>query len=498
MHRGVAMNNCVVFFRKLSLILLLNLSKPMLFLLVLSISVNNGLAILPSYVITQMYIIGNAPEISESGGTKALNGIKVKLNVPNSDPLVITPGSSKQISVAFNTSPSMYSFDVDFSTMTNDDIIDIDGDYLGSSNNFKVESITAEWRDSNNNIIPSDSTAPLGSNICNSDSYNGDSTLKLTFSISARTQYGVPTESQPKEVSKTFTVKANDGICYIRPGVLAVNTLYPTGWPEGDNNAWWGSNVVNRADPYDPNQFVKGTGFIASAVDASGNHFPSTAFPYARFRIVPVNSISQYTYKILKNPNSSLKNVPRSSVADSKSEFIFTNNVPSKGDKFVIQLTNTQTNATFFYQFSIQHWFYVHTGNLGFISFYNAESLCRNSGDRLPTRAELTNSPLAYDNNTNTQWYLQGNGYKRAIGNSLMGEWGKIFYYAPINGDLRDMMAGISDSDYEKLFNYDFYFTNELTSVVDSDGFIHRYSVGNAEGNVIVEPDSAYTMCTKY
>jgi len=37
-----------------------------------------------------------------------------------------------------------------------------------------------------------------------------------------------------------------------------------------------------------------------------------------------------------------------------------------------------------------------------------------------------------------------------------------------------------------------------LTSVVDSDGFIHRYSVGNSEGNVIVEPDNAYTMCTKY
>ena len=495
MSRGVAMNNCTVVLKKISLRLFF---KKRLLLLMLLIFSNNIFAILSLSVTTQMYIHGNAPEISESGGTKALNGIKVKLNVPNSDPLVITPGSSKQISVAFNTSPSMYSFDVDFSTVTNDDIIDIDGDYLGSSNNFKVESVTAEWRDSNNNIIPSDSTAPLGSNICNSATYKGDSTLKLTFSISAKTQYGVPTESQPKEVSKIFTVKANDGICFIRPGVLAVNTLYPTGWPEGNNNAWWGSNVVNRADPYDPNQFVKGTGFIASAVDASGNHFPSTAFPYARFRIVPVNSISQYTYKILKNPNSSLKNVPRSSVADSKSEFIFTNNVPSKGDKFVIQLTNTQTNATFFYQFSIQHWFYVHKGNLGFISFNNAETLCRNSGDRLPTRAELTNSPLAYDNNTNTEWYLQGNGYKRAIGNSLMGEWGKIFYYAPINGDLRDMMAGISDSDYEKLFNYDFYFTNELTSVVDSDGFIHRYSVGNSEGNVIVEPDNAYTMCTKY
>ena len=495
MYRGVAMNNCEGVTKRLSLILIL---KQVLFLSVLLFSSNNTLAILSLSVTTQMYIHGNAPEIQMSGESKVLNGIQLKLNVPNSDPLIINPGTSNELSVAFDTSPSMFSFDVDFSAMNNDDIIDVDGDYLGSSNNFKVESVTAEWRDKNNNLIAPDSTASLGGNICKSEGYKGDSTLKLTFSISAKTQYGTPAESQPKEVSKTFTVKANDGICYIRPGVLAVNTLYPTGWPEGDNNAWWGSNVVNLADPFDSNQFVKGTGFIASAVDASGNHFPSTAFPYARFRIVPVNSISQYTYKILKNPNSSLKNVPRSSVADSKSEFIFTNNVPSKGDKFVIQLTNTQTNATFFYQFSIQHWFYVHTGNLGFISFYDAESLCRNSGDRLPTRAELTNSPLAYDNNTNTEWYLQGNGYKRAIGKSLMGEWGKIFYYAPINGDLHDMMAGLSDADYAKLFNYDFYFTNELTSVVDSNGFIHRYSVGSSEGNVIVEPDSAYTMCTKY
>ena len=197
MYRGVAMNNCEGVTKRLSLILIL---KQVLFLSVLLFSSNNTLAILSLSVTTQMYIHGNAPEIQMSGESKVLNGIQLKLNVPNSDPLIINPGTSNELSVAFDTSPSMYSFDVDFSAMNNDDIIDVDGDYLGSSNNFKVESVTAEWRDKNNNLIAPDSTASLGGNICKSEGYKGDSTLKLTFSISAKTQYGTPAESQPKEV----------------------------------------------------------------------------------------------------------------------------------------------------------------------------------------------------------------------------------------------------------------------------------------------------------
>lgn len=489
MKSGVAMNKKFVFYKKFSLAhLILNI---LMFTVLLSYG-HASFAYLT--VTTANYIQGTPPSILDTADTKILNGIQVKLNLKNIDPIIIAPDSNKKLSLAFNTSPSNYSFDVDLSQLTNADISDRDGDYLESSNSFIIQSITAEWKDQNNNVIASNSTNPLGDNLCTGSSYKGDSSVTVTVQFFARTQYGIPTDSESRQVSKTFPVTTNDGLCYIQPGVLGL--IMTNGWVEGGDNASWGADWINRPDPYDTNQFVPHKGFKTTATNSNGKYFPTTAFPSARFRVVPLKSISQYTYKLFKNPNSSLKNVPRSSVPDSKSEFVFTNNAPNSGDDFVIQVTNTQTNATFFYQFSIIHWFYVHTGNLSFVSLSGAQSLCQNSGDRLPTRAELSNSPLSYDNNVNENWYLAGNGFKRIIGNSLMGEWGKIFYYAPINGDLRDMMAGLTD--YQKLFNYDFYFTKDMSPKVDPNGFVHAYSVGVAEGNVIVEPDSAYTICIKY
>ena len=494
MYRGVAMNNCEGVTKRLSLILIL---KQVLFLSVLLFSSNNTLAILSLSVTTQMYIHGNAPEIQMSGESKVLNGIQLKLNVPNSDPLIINPGTSNELSVAFDTSPSMFSFDVDFSAMNNDDIIDVDGDYLGSSNNFKVESVTAEWRDKNNNLIAPDSTASLGGNICKSEGYKGDSTLKLTFSISAKTQYGTPAESQPKEVSKTFTIKANDGICYIRPGVLAI--LAKGGWSETNNWLSGGADTINRTDAYNPDQFVLHSGFKASATDSTGHHFPTTAFPEARFRIVPVNAISNYTYTLVKNPNGALISTARSSNPDSKSEFKFTDNAPAKDDQFIILVKNNQTKAQFYYRFSLNHWMYIYQQQLNWVDYNTAERLCTANKDRLPSRAELTNSFLATGVTNNENWYIPQNGYKRAIGEGLISEWGKLYPYAPngIDNSGKDMMADITDS-LKHFVAYDFYFTYELSQLKDNNGWTRRYSIGSVEGNVIVEPDSAFTMCVKY
>ena len=79
MSRGVAMNNCTVVLKKISLRLFF---KKRLLLLMLLIFSNNLFAILSLSVTTQMYIHGNAPEIKMSGSTKALNGIQLKLQVP--------------------------------------------------------------------------------------------------------------------------------------------------------------------------------------------------------------------------------------------------------------------------------------------------------------------------------------------------------------------------------------------------------------------------------
>ncbi|OCG11268.1 hypothetical protein A9G09_00690 [Gilliamella sp. wkB292] len=487
MNRGLEMNNIIYYIKKVCFVRF-KLNIIVLFILLFY----SRITIANYSIITVNYIHGNPPDILASADTKVLNGIKIKLKLDDLDPVVISPGSANKISVAYNTSPSLYSFDVDISSLNDSDIIDVDGDKLSSIDSFVIQSINAQWLDQNNNIIASDSTAPLGRDVCTSSTANANLSVKVTITFIAKTQYGIPDTSKPREVSKTFKVSADDGICYIRPGVLALITN--NGWSEGNNYASYGADTISVDPSYNSDQFTFHQGFKATATDLNGNHFPTYGFPEARFRIVPVNPISDYSYTLVKNPNSSLVNTARSSSADSKSEFKFTNNAPKKGDKFIILVTNNRTLAQFYYTFSINHWLYFLNNIPG--NWSNSNKLCQQNNDRLPTRAEISNSPLSYIPTTNDSYYIKGNGYRRAIGEGLTPEWGKVYFYAPLDIIGRDMMSGLPN--LKNLIYYKFYFTNEQSSVKDVLGNNRYYSVGIVEGNVIVEPGLAYTACVKY
>lgn len=444
-------------------------------------------------------IQGEAPQILDTTDAKVLQGIYFNLKLSNDKNLVITPNKNRILNIAYNSSPSDYSFGVNLPTLSNDDILDNDGDYLANTNNLVIDNITSEWRDASDNVIDPNSKTWLGSNVCNAESYRGDSSVKVTLSYHINTEYGDPRTSEIREASTTFKLIADDGICYIRPGVLSLNI--DGGWPEGNNNWGGGSKDAARSDPYDTSQFKPSTGYYAWATDRNGQPFPTTGFPEARFRIVPKNPISQYTYELVKNPNSALVSTVRSINPDSKSEFKFNGNVPTKGEDFVILVTNTNTKAKFIYRFSLNRWVYVFVGNGWWYTDAQAYQMCAANGDRLPTRKELTNSLYAtinfdedFMNKQNSKWYFPNNSSKRAIGDSVIGEWGKIYYYAPVkNGDKFDMMKDVPDSDFKNYFQYDFYFTSEIGLNTTK-----HYSVGSVEGNVIVEPDDAYIMCVKY
>ena len=481
------MNNIIYYTKKVCFVRF-NIKILVLFILLFF----NHTTIASNGVVTVNSIHGNQPDILASAETKVLNGIQIKFKLDDLDPVVISPGSANKISVAYNTSPSLYSFGVDISSLNDSDIHDVDGDKLSSTDSFIIQSINAQWLDPNNNIIASDSTAPLGRDVCTSSTTNANLSVKVTITFIAKTQYGMPDTSKPREVSKTFEVSADDGICYIRPGVLALITN--NGWNEGDNYAPYGADTISVDPPYNSDQFTFHQGFKATATDSNGNHFPTYGFPEARFRIVPVNPISDYSYTLVKNPNNSLVNTARASNADSKSEFKFTNNVPNQGDEFVILVTNNRTSAQFYYTFSINHWLYFLNNPPG--NWANSNKLCQQNNDRLPTRAEISNSPLSYIPTTNDNYYIKGNGYKRAIGEGLTPEWGKVYFYAPLDIIGRDMMSGLLN--LKNLIYYEFYFTNEQSSVKDVMGNNKYYSVGIVEGNVIVEPDVAYTACVKY
>ncbi|WP_392552643.1 hypothetical protein RHO14_01925 [Orbus wheelerorum] len=441
---------------------------------------------------TASYIYGNSPEILPTVDNKILNTIKFNILSDVGESYEFIPGSDDTIYVSYTNTPSSLSATIDFSGLDISDIHDIDEDYLAAVNGLEVKNISYEWKDFNNNIISTSSTDWLGGNICKS-SYKGDSSITVSFTIQANTEYGLPRLGE-RVISKTFKVNANDGICYIQPGVLALNI--PNGWPEGGNNASAGSDWVNRsADPYNAEQFTRSKGFNAWAKNSNGKSFPTTAFPDARFRIIPFGNISNYTYQIVKNPNSALVSDVRSSNASSKSEFKFRDITPTQNADYVFLVKNSRTKGQFYYRFSISNWVYVASKKGNWITLTQAKYLCASKGDRLPSRKELSNSPYTFidfaDSLSHGNWYLRNNGFSRAIGEGVMAEWGKIFYYAPGDGNARDMMKDVKN--LRRLFDYDFYFTNEPSKTAGMN-----YSVGTAEGNVIVEFDSAYAMCVKY
>lgn len=142
------------------------LKRITFFFMMLFSWVNESSAILSAQTVNK--IIGNAPEIRQTADEKVLNGIQFKLKIDGLDPAIISPGTANKISVAYNTSPSLYSFGIDTSSLNDSDIYDVDGDKIANVDSFIIQSINAEWRDQNDNIIPSDSTAPLGCEVSGS------------------------------------------------------------------------------------------------------------------------------------------------------------------------------------------------------------------------------------------------------------------------------------------------------------------------------------------
>lgn len=497
MKRGVTMNNNYnsVNFIKISKKALVSYQSDLSIAMTsicLVISSLSHIALASLSISSANTIRGEAPQILPTADDKILDGIQFKLKVADGQNLTFTPGSLEEIHVAFNVSPNDYTFDVDLSDLAVGDIYDNDGDTLASTKGFVIDSITAEWTDSNSKSLDANSQKALGSNLCNNDGYKGDASVKVTVNFHAVTEYGDPRVSDIREVSKTFKIKPDDGLCYIQPGVLALNI--PNGWPEGNNYLDAGSNMVNRTDAYDASQFIPHKGFIVSAKSNNGKSFPTTAFPEARFRLVPLNTIPSYSYTIVNNPNSALISTSRNFAPNTQSEFKFTDNVPAVGENFVIAVTNNDTKATFTYTFSLEHWFYPYKGDSMWMPWNKAQDFCTSNGDRLPTRSELSNSVYAYGDFTdldNVGYYAKNNGYKRAIGDSLTGEWGKLYYYAPLDKIGRDMMNGIND--LQPFFLYEYYFTSEK-----GPRNTRYYSVGSVEGNVIIDPDYAYAICVKY
>jgi hypothetical protein len=199
-------------------------------------------------------IHGSSPLIFPSVDTKIFNYLIVKLKAPNSAPLTLLPPESDKIYIAYDTSPSDYSFSIDISRLNDTDILDSNGNYLRLQNGYKIESIKTEWKDASNNVLTSDSKVILGNNICNVEQYKDNVQVKVTVNYRTFTEYGNSSVSDLKETIKTFYAIANDGICYIQPSLLALNIR--NGWLDGGNWLDIGADPINRREPYYLNQLI--------------------------------------------------------------------------------------------------------------------------------------------------------------------------------------------------------------------------------------------------
>ncbi|WP_392562995.1 hypothetical protein RHO12_05880 [Orbus sturtevantii] len=435
------------------------------------------------------YILGHPPEIGNTAVMKFENSINFRVTNSLGFTHDYQPNSEGQVYLSLDERFIDISPVIKDVILTDSDISDINGDKISTSIPYTISSLSYTWKDKNDNVISNNSTKNLGSDICvSSTSYQGPYTFSLLFDVAVNTEYGVPNAST-MTVQKDFIINADDGICYMQPGTLVVNTR--NGWPDGDN-AWpAGRESVARQPSYDPDVFVLRKGFKAWVEQK----FPTTAFPEARFKIVPHQNINNYTISVKDNPNNAL--IDQQTYA--KGQFKFGNIKPAQGELYTIEVKNNISNISYYYSFALKpsrSWFTVGqvTGNgtsataTARKSYIQAVEKC--GVNNLPTRAELTDSIYSTGTLAPTGAYAKNNGFIRGIG-PLTSEWGAIYYYAPKTfNDKRDMMKTVNEN-LKQHFSYWYYWTKDAYSatqnflVGDVEGNVVNYATSNGDGRIL-------------
>ncbi|WP_147405429.1 hypothetical protein [Orbus hercynius] len=421
---------------------------------------------------TLQLITGNPPSLLDATIDNFKDNIYFSIVEDTGAVYELRPGSDDTMFASLSTIIRNITPKLDGSFLTNNDIDDTDGDILSQDSPYTIIDYNYVWKNKKGEVIDNSSSSNLGGNICiDSSTYPGPYTLDLLFNIKINTQYGLPYESEVIPIAKTLTVNADDGICYARPGVLGLNV--PSGWPDGDDAWGLGRGSISRTPSYDETVFVPRKGFKAWV----SQKFPTTAFPEARFQIVPYKDLSNYTITLKNNPGGAL--VDQQQYA--KGQFKFGATMPDRNEIYSIEVKSNTYGVSFYYNFKLQSsrsWFDVGQKEAPTTGQYYTTALARCGEDHLPTRAEITNSVYANTPNNPINAYIQDNGFMRTIGN-LMAEWGMLYYYAPAStkNDKRDMMRTVTD-DLQTYFAYWYYWTKDLNTAN------RHLAVGVVEGNI--------------
>ncbi|XKM13107.1 hypothetical protein RCS94_08745 [Orbaceae bacterium ac157xtp] len=304
------------------------------------------------------------------------------------------------------------------------DYYDADGDasYSTAIDTFSMDPRTFVWKDSTDAIIPTadyNKTLGCGSNL------NLPLSLEITLpKVKVRSRYGNPRESLETNLVQTYKIGTASGICFAKPNQMIVNPSHTWVGTNGASSSsyYWNNTYYKNRNPtngggYDSNQFDPVNGFKASA----DPKFPTTGFPKASFTLIMVGNASNYTFSVLKPDGSLLTDGSVTVGTDGK---VTLNSKPTE-PVTIIATFNSDPNQVHRYTFDPRAVWVVPklapvvNGYSGYI-YTSAKTACGDES-KIPTRAQLTNSPLS---NLDVGGTVPSNTYTRAVGGGVFGEWG--------------------------------------------------------------------------
>ncbi|XKM13799.1 hypothetical protein RCS94_01150 [Orbaceae bacterium ac157xtp] len=263
---------------------------------------------------------------------------------------------------------------------------DIDGDGAHTTAPFSLGSASRTWYESNGAQI-SDETKNLG---CSG--FRMPLTLKISVPVRVHSNYGAPKDGDADVLEQSYKI-TTQGICFAKP-----NSLH---WV-----SYWGAsgNSTNGAG-YNQAQFDRYNGFKADLA----TKFPTTGFVGAEFTLVMVGNATDYTFT--HNGGSSV-------TIDTDGK-VTLNSKPSGAVTIEARYNNAPPTAQpDEYTFNPTTVWVVPKGKMNYAS---AKSACGVESN-IPSRAELTNSP---QKTATSSTLVRDNGYTRAVGGGVFGEWGK-------------------------------------------------------------------------
>ncbi|XKM13223.1 hypothetical protein RCS94_09350 [Orbaceae bacterium ac157xtp] len=369
-------------------------------------------------------IQGSRPGFTGQSGAKKL-GFKVgNISYSEANPVLggsnttkdkIEPGTPK----LFEPSLKLNEFVVqgltvsDFTVAT--DYYDADGDGAHPTTPFTVVGgVSHKWFDGNGDEI-TDKNKMVG---CSG--LRQPLTLKINLAAQSHSQYGAPRDSDPSGLEQSYKIKSPSGICYARPNSMNVKPEWT--WYGKNNGGSWAWNSGSAVDPVHGGGYRSDFVVISSGVNLSGivnvtdggfkasasTKFPTTGFAKASFDLVVTGSPSDWTFS--SNGGSA--------VTVNSNGKVTLNSKPSGA--VTITATENTTGQVHSYTFNPALWVVPKITISTYITYAQAVSAC-GEVNKIPNRAQLTNSPQKTATSSNWQSY---NYFTRAIGGGVFNEWG--------------------------------------------------------------------------